>query len=395
MTFARGINKRVILAGEATWGTQGAGPGTKLRRLQAVINPAKESFANEEILESAQLRDMRHGVFRMVGGISGVLSPGAYAPFWETVVRGSFAALTPISGTGVTAVASPAKFTRASGSWVTDGFRVGDTVRWSGWTTTGAANNATNYIITALTALEMSVSGTVAAKTSGDNVTVTRVGKKVIAPVSDPADTSFSIEHWFGDLGKSELYVGLKTTQVALNIPGSGLVTMSANVLGRELIRGNANVYSSAGAANTEDGFAAATGLLQIGGAQSQVVTGLQLSFGLSTSSTPAVGNQFLPAILQGRLVVSGSFSRYVDGFDIRDLFYDEVPTSLTILLKNSPAANAGFMSFHMPKIKLFSNDKNDSDQAIFEQISFTALENTSSTANGDLTTICIQDSTL
>lgn len=396
MAVPRGVNKQVILARETTYGTQGSGPGFALRRVQSVLNVGKDQIQNDEILTSAQVRDIRHGVSRVTGQLTTNLAPGNATPFFETIMRRDMTA-SVTTGAVITVAAAagpPGTFTRSGGSYITDGFRVGDVVRWTGWATTGANNNNVNYRITALTATVMTVAGTVAAKTAGDSVTCTRVGKKTYTPATGRTNPSFSMEHWFSDISVSELFTGCRSTQLSLNVPSTGPVVLSTSIMGQQLAaRGTSAVYSSPTAASVHDAVVGATAAIRINGADQVIVTGLQLNMQLNSQSTPVVGSTFMPDIFQGVLGVSGSFSAYCDGINLRDLFLDEGSTSISIMLNTSPAANADFVAFHMPRVKLMSGDKNDSDTAIFEQFQFVALENTSSTANEELTTITIQDS--
>lgn len=395
MVIARGINKRVVLARELVgYGVQGAGPGLELRRVQSVMNLNRDTIQNDEILTSAQVRDVRQGVSRATGQLTGNLAPGSSYMLLETLMRRDMtASVTTGAIITVAANAGVSTFTRSAGSFLTDGFRVGDVVRWTGWATTGVANNNVNYRIITLTALIMTVSGTVATKAAGDSVTCTRMGKKTFTPATGRTNPSFTMEHWFSDMAASELFLGCRTTQMSLNIPSTGPVALSAAIMGQRLVTGTSAVYASPTAPSTQDAVVGATALIRIAGADRTVITGMQLNMQLNTQATPVAGAQILPDIFQGALSVSGSFSAYADDYALRDLFLSETPTAISVMLMSSPAANAEFVSFHMPRVKLMSSDKNDSDTAIFEQFQFVALENTNSLANEELTTITVQDS--
>src|SRR5690606_12332989 len=123
--------------------------------------------------------------------------------------------------TNIQAQASPAGFVRASGSFLSDGFKVGQLVRVSGFTTTGADNNDKNFRIIAVTATDMLVAGTVVAQAAGDSVTIAVPGKIASIPhvKSEQLDLSFSIENWWSDLGVSELFTGVKWSSGRLRVP--------------------------------------------------------------------------------------------------------------------------------------------------------------------------------
>jgi len=80
------------------------------------------------------------------------------------------------TATNISAVASARKFVRASGSWLSDGFVVGQSVKSSGWTG-GTANNKHARTITAVSATDMIFAGADGADmvddAGGESVTVT------------------------------------------------------------------------------------------------------------------------------------------------------------------------------------------------------------------------------
>ncbi len=108
------------------------------------------------------------------------------------------------TATNISAVAASNKFVRGSGSWITDGFSVGRSVKASGWTG-GTANNKTARTITELTATDMTFGGTdgddIVDDAGGESVTVTawepvQMSAQEIADlgagVSDAADVAYT-----------------------------------------------------------------------------------------------------------------------------------------------------------------------------------------------------------
>jgi hypothetical protein len=97
----------------------------------------------------------------------------------------------------VTAAVAGPQYTRAAGSFLTDGFRVGSLVNWTGWTAPATGNNNRYFIITALTALQMTgifLDGTpVVAKAAGDNVTCTLVRQEDVDPAGRPHERIFRL----------------------------------------------------------------------------------------------------------------------------------------------------------------------------------------------------------
>src|SRR5689334_20386503 len=186
--IATGVFKKLIAKKQAALGTKAsAGSAQQYRRVTSTIDLKKATYQSNEIRPSMQKSDYRHGVRSVDGTISGELSCGTYQAMIESILRAAASsavtsgALTDV----VSAITTGAKgtFTRSTGSFITDGFKVGMVVRWSGWATTGAPNNAHNFLITSLTALIMTgvmLDGVaIGAKAAGDSVTCAEVGKHI------------------------------------------------------------------------------------------------------------------------------------------------------------------------------------------------------------------------
>ena len=242
MAIAAGVNKSVRIKKEATFGTApGATGAALLCRVTSQIDLVKDTYESQQIVSTFQRSDFRHGTRRVEGSLDDELSPGTHALMMAAAMRKDFVAgATTGAIITVAAVAGPpGTFTRSSGSFLTDGFKVGDIVRWTGWATTGAGNNARNYRITVLTATVMTVTGLldeiVGAKVAGDSVTCTVVGKKTFTPTTGHTNDSFSIEHWHSDVSLSELFRGCRVRSMGLRLPASGLSTVSFGVLGQDV----------------------------------------------------------------------------------------------------------------------------------------------------------------
>ena len=157
MTISSGIFKQLIVKKQSALGTAASGASAQLfRRVTSTLNKKKAFYKSNEIAPSMQRSDGRHGVVSVDGTINGELSVGGYTTFIGSVLRSAAWSAGVSSGalTDVTAaVTSGANgtFTTAAANFLTLGFKIGMVVRWTGWTTTGAPNNAHNFLITTLT----------------------------------------------------------------------------------------------------------------------------------------------------------------------------------------------------------------------------------------------------
>lgn len=84
------VNVEVRYGAETTFGTQSAATGQKLRRVSSTLVMNKDSYAAAEARPDQQVQDMRHGVRRPVGQISGELSKGTYDDFIAAALRGTW-----------------------------------------------------------------------------------------------------------------------------------------------------------------------------------------------------------------------------------------------------------------------------------------------------------------
>ena len=155
MTIARGVSKLVAVKRESQWGVPAGATGAKLlRRVTADFNLTKENYESNEINPSFQTIDSRHGVRSVEGSLEAELSPGTYSDFIGSILAKNFAAGGATTGASITIATSGNFFTltRAAGSWLTDGFYVGNIIRLTG-AGFAPANVGNNLLIVGLTAL--------------------------------------------------------------------------------------------------------------------------------------------------------------------------------------------------------------------------------------------------
>ena len=142
MTIATGVAKTLAYKKETTWGTAAGASGAQyLRRVTSDLSLNKEGYQSEEIRTDYQISDFRHGVRRVEGTINGELSPGTYEDLFAAALRKSFAAGATTGAVATIAVTGTGtQFTRSSGSFLTDGFKIGDVISATGFT--DANNNS-------------------------------------------------------------------------------------------------------------------------------------------------------------------------------------------------------------------------------------------------------------
>lgn len=398
MTIASGIFKQLRYKKEVTWGVAPGATGAQLlRRTSSDLNMVKNAYESNELRSDFQVADMRHGIRSVNGNINGELSPLTYVDFFAAILRKAAVAGVSAASLSITSNISTKTFTRSTGSWLTDGFKVGDVVRFSGYTAGNVGMNARNYRIAALTATIMTVADSTgmvdAAAVTGISCAVT--GKKIWVPTTGHTDDSFSIEHYFADLVQSELFTGCKVNQLDISLPATGMSTIVIGILGKGVTTNSAAYYTSPSAETTTGLLTGVSGKLRVGGADVANVTAANLSIQAGLSPAEVVGSNDIGAVFPGRVRVNGEFSAYFEDVTMRDAFINETDIALNLLLTTGSAANADFLNIVLPRLKLSGATKNDGEQGLIQTIPFTALLNTTGGTglDSEKTTISIQDS--
>jgi hypothetical protein len=402
-TFKRGVSKIVTIAEETNFGVLAGGTGRQLRRVNFAMNLNKDGYESQEILPSQQLRDGRHGVRRVTASMNGQLSPGTYTEFWENMLRRRFTAGVSATGMTVTAVAGPpGTFTRAAGNWITDGFKVGDVVRFTGFTAGAAVNNARNYRVSDLTATIMTVSGVapeaVVAAASAPSIACAVVGRKTFVPTTGHLFLSHSIDEWMPDgvTPTSNRGLGMTMQAARINVPPTGFATVDFQMVGQNMTTAATQAYGSATAPNALNSLVAVNGRIRYQGADVAFITGAQIQIAAPVDGPPVVGSDVVPSLFAGVIRANGSINALLRDNQMYDVFQNETEVDLHLWMTTDNTANADFFSIVMNRVKLMSNQRNDSDRAIIQSFSFSALEHVIGAGAGtkfEGTTITLQDS--
>lgn len=421
---ATGLIKQVRYASEGnTWAVmaaQNAADAKLLRRVASDISLQKATYRSNEIQPDRQVHDFRHGVRRVQGTLRGELSPLTWEAIFAQVLAGTFStggstgAGPSITTNAAVLNTSPATLVRATGSWVTDGFKIGDVVRISGSAAT--ANNARNLRVTGITqttnpndTLELGPKPTTAFPSLGNEVLVAHgaettlavaaVGKKLVTPVAGSAvDASFTIEHWFPDVGHSEVFVGCRASRTQISLPPSGLSTVAFDFMGKDVsidpaTAGNPWFTSPAGV-TTSGITASVNGIMRVDGVDYAIVTGMNFTINPNYTVEAVVGSNTTPYLFPGIQDVTGQFTALFLDEAIPTAFLNESEIDMQVYLTLNNNVNADFLSFYFPRVKLTSGNKDDKPGAIVGTYGFQALNNINfGTNNADETTIVIQDS--
>ena len=409
MPAASGLFKQV--AYKFNPGAYGALPGQAsgqlLRRVQSTVDLSKDTYASNEKRPDFQIADFRHGVRRVSGKISGELSCKTYADFFAQALKRDFTAGASAAGVSVTiAGTGPYTITRAAGNFLTDGFKVGDGIRLS----VGALNVANinkNLFIVSLTATVATVitmnGSALAAEGPVTGCTIAVQGKKTFIPTSGHTDKDFAIEHWYADLGQSELFLGCKIDKLGLALPPSGMATIEMDVMGQDLaetaakrggIATTAQYFTTPTAITSTGAMAAVNGVCRIAGQPVASLTGLQFEIDPTFSGDAVVGSNIVPQLFAGPVKVTGQLTAYFDSVALRDAFINETEVDLLSAFTADNTATSDFLAMAFPRIKVGGAAKSDDDGGLIQTLPFQALLNVNggTGTSTEKTTFSIQD---
>jgi hypothetical protein len=400
--IAQGINKITVFKVQTALGAPASGTGGQvMRREQSKFDLTKDTYENNEIASHQQSTGITHGLRKVSGSLNGVLSPNTYAAITASLLRKAFAATTPyVAGTDVVSAATAPHFVDTSGGWLTAGLKIGDVVRFTGFTTTATGNNDKNFLITALTATNMTgvfLNGdAVIAKTESGSVTATVTGKKAIVPTTSQTQEYWTVEEWYSDITRSELFTDVVPSSIDIGLPATGNATFAANFAGLDKTIGASQILTTPTAATTTPILTAVNGAVLVNGTSVGNITGASIKVDSGAAPMGAViGADVSPDIQRGRVKVSGQITAYFQDGVLSGYFDDATNIGLVIVAADSDLAAADFVSFSMSKVKLSSDAKDDGEKGIIGSYSFTAELNGSGGAAlaNDQTILTVQDS--
>lgn len=390
MPLQSNVNVSVRYAPEVTFGTAGSS-AQALRRVSSSLNLTKDAFTSNEVRSDQQVFDARHGVRRVAGGIQGELSTATWDAFIEASLRGTWANGGTGSNVNLTSLSvSGSNFVAGGGSFISQGFKVGDVVRLSGFS---HANVGKNFRITALTASQMTVFPTPAAMTSQTTFTIACPGKKL---TTGTQRRSFTIEQNYPDTDVSEVFLGCRVASMSMSLPPTGMATIGVDFQGQDmqmLSSPSAPFFASPTAETATGILAGLNGSLLINGSASAIVTALDFQVANNLSSQPVVGSTIVPEIFYGRTVITGNVSAFLNDESLINVFLNESEIDIVAQMDAAMTDPKDFMCVALNRVKFTGSSKTvGPDGGVIVQFPFQALLKTGAT-NYDSSTMVIQRS--
>lgn len=397
--MADGIRQLVAIKKESAWGTKAGDTGSSyLPFVTATYNLEKDAYGSASILPSQQMRDSRHGTRRAVGTHNAELQPGAFELLMAAALRRDFTgSVTTGAVVTITFSDTAPNIIRSSGSFITDGFRVGQVVTISGSSVTG--NNG-DFLISDMAADGTSLSGFLLSGatmgddgTAGESVTISLAGQQTYIPTTGHTDDSFTVEDMQPGVDVYRTFLGMQVNSMSVNASPNAMVTVDFEFLGKDADPTTASAYFTTPTAVPGTGtMSGPVGFLIVGGLKKCQATSFQLTVANNIQQESGVACESIIAKARGKCMVSGSMTVVMDSDEYFAYFDEESEIEVTYTFI---AADGESITFHMPRMKVNSATVDSGEKVRIVSVNFEALEYFGSDTTKQATTLVIQDSTL
>jgi hypothetical protein len=373
MAIAQGIAKKVAMKREAAWGeAPGKNGAQSLRRVTSDLDVKYDVYTSNEIRPDQQDAVSVNGTVKVEGTLSGELSPGSYADIFASLLRRDFVAGATLTQPGISLTQNG--FDGAD--FVAAGFKTGTVVRATGFANELMNNN--NFLVLGVSATEMrgvfvNETGIVDESPAGD-VTIAVVGGLTSVPKTGHTDVSVSIEHWFSDVGISELYTGLKPGSAEIAVPATGASTVKFGFTGKRSIDGTTQYFTDPAEALTTQALAGANGLVYLAGKGLTLATSATINISANVSTEAVIGSRYVPSVDRGRLTVEGQLVVFFQDAAQKKAVMNDERLALILALPVGNTPDADCVVIHLPSIKLNGASKNDGEKGLVQTIPFKAL---------------------
>ena len=378
MAFSSGAQRDLYYAKETSYGV---GPSpldmTEVRNTEDTISLVRDSFVSDERRGDRGIHDMRLGNKQPAGDISFEFSYGAFDDFLLAGLGAStwVAPYTDLT-VNVTVDEDAKTYTRATGSWLTSGVKVGDTITVTGLTTTADNITAKVTTVTTLVITFGDATGLVDITVAEEGVfnTDARVIKK------GSTVTSFAIEKAFTDVNEYQLYTGGIVNTVNLEVSPNAMITGSFGMLFQDAENGGTVYHNDITGVVTNRPFDAFTGYIKENDTTNSIASSLSISLDNGFERNFVLMQNTAPQMTSGKSNVTGSVTLYFSDSIIYDKFVNETESSIELRLADDE--NNGYV-ITLPRIKYTSADTPvSSDGAIINTMNFQALDDETEESN-------------
>jgi len=350
--MANGSRHSLYAVKEVTYGITPNSPALDLVRITGTtLGLSKDSLGSEEIRSDRQISDFRLGANQISGDVNFELSYGTFDQFLQSVLLSP--AWVEQADTGTSSIdATASGFEQASGSFITDGFLVGQLVVSTGFIDAGFNGKSIITAVAALTMTTVPITGSHGVEAGGGDEQL--IAAESVRSAS--TRSSFSFIRLFDDIQPSDkpyyIYKGVELNAMSLSIAANAMITGTFSVTGQSQITAvdltslGTPTYNPVSTTSPLDSF---TGTLEEGGVVVAVITEIALSLENGIEPRYVVGskNSIYPSV--GRSNLTGTVTAYFEDSTLIDKFIDETESSIVF---NLPDGAGNIQRYRIPRLK-------------------------------------------
>ena len=317
--------------------------------------------------------ERRADQLRYMGRLTGHMVDGSFNSEWsvggaadmllESITRGRWAAprlvVVPAADDGTTEATNT--IDRANNSFLDDGVREGDVISIS-IDAANAAHVNKRAIVTAVTDLKITVAGTPFIIDDNGRALTIDVLKKVITPTGPNAALtvdSYNVEQYDRDIDESELFLGNRIMQVQIGLQPNAIATIAWSFMGitRNKKEPADAPYFNAPDVTIGDALVADDMLVSYKGQEVTILTGLDLTLAIDSSTQGIIGTPFPSDVYMNRLNISGNVTSLRRNLDHLDDFDAETEFAIGAILREPRGDPRECVGIYLPRVKISGID--------------------------------------
>lgn len=348
----------------------------RLRTVSKNINVERNVLESGEISPNRMKLAQRQGFERVAGSFGLELGISNFNTIIEAAMSGTYEKPAVTGGPGISinsagSAAAARVITRDAGSFIDDGFRVGEMVDIGGVVGAPSRGRITSLTDTVLGIFPDETGIDTAAVGSG--VTVTYAGYRV--DIGQEIVTHY-VERQFLDVGQYQPFIGVTFDTLGLNIQPEENVGGTSNLLGMSALpMAQTSLSNMAPIEPTSDEpFAAFDGGMFEDNLPISLLTSLEMELANNRTLEPVVGQKNSPGVFDGSAFLTGTATFFFQDEVLYNKFYNETETSLLARLDTADGANSWGLS--VPRAKYSAATMDPPQQGVIPmQMPFEALE--------------------
>jgi len=366
---------RVSIVAESSYGTTPGSPAMLVLPITGVSLKDRIGYQQSNVLNSSRDVEDLVRLDKSAGG--GIPCELRYSPSGgglnlaiQSVLCSTFSAAVTTGSCAITSGNN--EITRAAGSFVSDGYEVGDIIKVSDY-----SSGVEYRRLSSVAALTLGVEGEDFNATDAA-VTVTR-GARIKNGTTTP---SFTVEVAYLDLQIAHIFTGVVFAQADLNVAVGQLATIGFSMEGKTSTRVDTNTgttdqfiasatYTAAASHPSLDPVGVTE--IQVGGSD-YAASSIAASWNNNVRGRQQLGALGPQSMARGQFAVSGRVTAYFDSFDDHDDYADNVATDMWFVILD---ANSRGYSVSYPQAK-FSDVENpvaSNNSDIFKTLAVTAYK--------------------